>query len=192
MRIIFPDQEQITRYGRLHPVVFGDENIVNFFKGVLEDDELWESLQGKNIFYVLEFVGKADTSSGLRGRPTPVYKIGISHGGDATRRLKAYYNSFGEAGKGRPCEGVSVRFLCGTNHKSTSRATFGGFAIDKLEKHLKNLFKDSDSVLRASEWIQTDELTLQTEIARYLKSKAQTDDQLPARVGNRSGPNTRS
>jgi hypothetical protein len=121
-----------------------------------------------------------------------VYKIGISHGGDATRRLKSYYNSFGEAGKGRPCEGVSVRFLCGTNHKSTSRATFGGFAIDKLEKYLKNIFKDSDSVLRASEWIQTDELTLRTEIARYLKSKAHTDDQLPARVGNRSGPNTRS
>ena len=192
MRIIFPDQEQITRYGRLRPVVFGDENIVNFFKGVVDGDELYEALQGKNLFYVLEFVGKADTGSGLRGRPTPVYKIGVSHGGDATRRLKSYYNSFGEAGKGRPCEGVTVRFLCGTQHKSTSRATFGGFAIDKMEKYLKNLFKNSDSILRASEWIQTDELTLRTEIARYLKSKAHTDDQLPARVGNRSGPNTRS
>ena len=192
MRIIYPAQDQITMLGRLRPVVFGAENIVNFFKGVLEGDALWESLQGKNVFYVLQFVGKSDTSSGLRGRPTPVYKIGVSHGGDATRRLKAYYNSFGEAGKGRPCEGVTVRFLCGTQHKNTSRATFGGFAIDKLEKHLKNLFKDSNSVLRASEWIQTDELTLRTEIARYLKSKAHVDDQLPARVGNRSGPNTRS
>ena len=141
MRIIFPDQEQITRYGRLRPVAFGGENIVNFFKGVVDGDELWESLQGKNVFYVLRFVGKADADSGLTERPTPVYKIGISHGGDATRRLKAYYNSFGEAGKGRPREGVTVRFLCGTNHKSTSRATFGGFAIDKMEKHLKQLFK---------------------------------------------------
>ena len=77
MRIIFPDQEQITRYGRLRPVVFGNENIVNFFKGVLNNDELWKLLEGKNVFYVLEFVGKADTSSGLRGRPTPVYKIGV-------------------------------------------------------------------------------------------------------------------
>ena len=171
--------------------MFGGENVVNFFKGVVDGDE-FESLQGKNIFYVLEFVSKSDTSSGLRGRPTPVYKIGISHGGDATRRLKAYYNSFGEAGKGRPCEGVTVRFLCGTHHKSTSRATFGGFAIDKMERHLKQLFRNNDSVLRASEWIQTDELTLRTEIARYLKSKAHVDDQLPARVRNRSGPNTRS
>ena len=192
MRIIFPDQEQITRYVRLHPVVFGGKTIVNFSPGVLDGDELWKSLQGKNICYVLEFVGKSDTSSGLRGWPTPVYKIGISHGGDATRRLKAYYNSFGEAGKGRQCEGVTVRFLCGTQHKSSSRATFGGFAIDKMEKHLKNLFKDNNSVLRASEWIQVDELVLRPEIARYLKSKAHTDDQLPARVGNRSGPNTRS
>ena len=117
-----------------------------------------------------------------------MYKIGVSHGGDATRRLKAYYNSFGEAGKGSPCEGVTVHFLCGTNHKSTSRSTFGGYAIDRMEAHLKNI----DSVLRASEWIQTDELTLRTEIARYLKSKAHVDDQLPARVGNRSGRNTRS
>ena len=121
-----------------------------------------------------------------------MYKIGVSHGGDATRRLKAYYNSFGEAGKGRPCEGVTVRFLCGTNHKSTSGSTFGNFAIEKMEKYLKNLFKDSNSVFRASEWIQTDELTLRTEVTRYLKSKAHVDNQLPARVGNRSGPSTRS
>ena len=192
MRIIYPDQEQITRYGRLRPVVFGNENIVNFFKGVLDGDELFDSLQGKNVFYVLEFVGKGDTGSGLRGRPTPVYKIGVSHGGDATRRLKSYYNSFGESGTGRLCEGVTVRFLCGTQHKTTSRAAFGGFAIDKLEKHLKALFKNSDSVLRASEWIETAELTLKTEIARYLKSHSHFDVQLPARVGNRSGPNTRS
>ena len=191
MKIIYPDQEQITRYGRLRPVVFGDENIVNFFKGVVDGDELYESLQGKNIFYVLEFKGKGDTTSGIRDRPTPVYKIGVSHGGDATRKLKSYYNSFGGAGQGRPCEGVTVRFLCGTQHKSTSRATFGGFAIDKLEKYLKKLFKENGSVLRASEWIETDELTLRTEIARYLKSKSITDIQLPARVGNRSGPNTR-
>ena len=139
---------------------------------------------------MLEFVGKGDSGSGLRGRPTPVYKTGVSHGGDATRRLKSYYNSFGESGKDRLCEGVTVRFLCGTQHKSTSRAHH--FAIDKLEKHLKSLFKANGSVLRASEWIETDELTLSTEIARYLKSKSITDIQLPARVGNRSGPNTRS
>ena len=47
MKIIFPDQEQLTRYGRLRPVTFGDENIVNFFKGVLDGDELFESLRGK-------------------------------------------------------------------------------------------------------------------------------------------------
>ena len=151
MRIIYPDQEQIARSGRLRPVVFGDENIVTFFRGVIDGDELYNMLQGKNIFYVLEFVGKGDTGSGLRGRPTPVFKTGVSHGGDATRRLKSYYNSFGESGQGRPCEGVTVRFLCGTQHKSASRATFGGFAIDKLEKHLKSLFKANGSVLRASE-----------------------------------------
>ena len=71
MRTLFPDHEQITRYGRLKPVVFGAENVVNFFKGVVDGDELFESLQGKNIFYILEFVGKGDTDSGLRGRPTP-------------------------------------------------------------------------------------------------------------------------
>ena len=53
MRIIFPDQEKITRYGRLRPVVFGDENIVNFFKGVVDGDELYEALQGKNLFMSL-------------------------------------------------------------------------------------------------------------------------------------------
>ena len=67
MRIIFSDQEQITRYGCLRPVTFGDENIVNFFRGVVDGDKLFESLQGKNIFYVLEFVGKVDTNSNLRG-----------------------------------------------------------------------------------------------------------------------------
>ena len=50
MKIIFPDQEQLTRYGRLRPVTFGDENIVNFFKGVLDGDELFESLRGKKMY----------------------------------------------------------------------------------------------------------------------------------------------
>ena len=54
MRTIFPAQEQITRYGRLR-----GENVVNFFKGVLENDELWKSLEGKNVFYVLESAVKA-------------------------------------------------------------------------------------------------------------------------------------
>ena len=136
------------------------KSLLNRTKPLLKIDEFrlkmhfWIKVHGQNplesfwiltqsiaefAFYVLEFVGKGDTSAGLRGRPTPVYKIGISYGGDATRRLKAYSNSFGGSGQGRPCEGVTVRFLCGTQHKATSRATFGGFAIDKLERHLKTL-----------------------------------------------------
>jgi hypothetical protein len=50
MRIIFPDQEQITRYGRLRPVVFGDENIVNFFKGVLEGSKARTSFTSWNLW----------------------------------------------------------------------------------------------------------------------------------------------
>ena len=146
-------------------------------------DGAWNgAIEGMNIFYVLEFVGKQRETGSSR-----VFKIGISRGGEPARRLKAYYNMFGPQSAERRCEGVFVRFIAGTNARSSQGALPSRLQVAKLELAIKTGVADSN-ILRADEWLEITEPALRRKITNFLRTLPVTNEEeaLPPRDGLRS------
>lgn len=179
MHIIFPPQ-QLPNYeqGLGRQIKFGETPLERFVHGRQDgtDGPEADQLIGKRLFYILRFIGKEKPGSRKK-----LFKVGISRGIDGSARLKSYYNSFGQAGAGRPCEGVNILFLCGTGYVEGSNPY--GLQVSQLERFVKRRLKDQ--VLRGTEWIECTEAKLVAVVTNWMRRNPQALVD-PPRTGLRS------
>jgi len=153
MKVVFPFHTDIKK------LKFGNAPVEEFIEGGIHEDKL----EDKRIFYVVQPNCLKET--GYRKH----FKIGMSN--SPKMRLTDYYNHYGKHNSNNKCSGVKVKLILSTNKDDDKDAdlTTPNYSVSKVEKKLKDYFKETGKVDRGTEWLLLGADTLRNNIQKALK-----------------------